>query len=50
MAVVLREHKDGNLTPSNGAFLTSLSSPEIASILSWEGDKDLVARHSVSGS
>ena len=37
MAIVLSEDKDGNPTPTDGAFVISLSSPEIASILSWEG-------------
>ena len=37
MAIDLSEHEDGNPAPSDGAFLISLSSPEIASILSWEG-------------
>ena len=37
MAIVLSEDKDGNPTPSDGAFVISLSSPEIPSILSWEG-------------
>ena len=50
MEILLSEHKDGNPTPSDGAFLISLSSPEIVSILSWEGEKDSVACHSMSGS
>jgi len=37
MAIVLSEDKDGNPTPSDGAFIISFSSPETASILSWEG-------------
>ena len=37
MAIVLSEDKDGNPTPSDGAFVISLSLSEIASILSWEG-------------
>ena len=37
MAIALSEHEDGNPAPRDGAFLISLSSPEIVPILSWEG-------------